>query len=237
MNILNLWLYDNQLTEDPNDFFGMVKSNGKVGNREVAKLIVDDGSEHKEETIYNLLTIGDKMKAKLMAQGYSINTPLCYGRLGVSGVFEGSSAKFDTTKHKVAATFTQGSELRNALNELNVDVLGIAPTGPVIGQVTDSLSGHKDSIITANNVITLNGNRIRVEGDHEDIGLWFVNVTDSTRTKVTQLVKNDPKQVIAMVPALTAGEYELEIITQFAGGRKLLKEPRQSTFEHVLTVE
>ena len=237
MQKLNLWLYDNQLTENPNDYFGKVQTNGTISNADIAKRIVADGSEFNEETIYNILTLGDKLKANLLAQGYALNTPLCYGRIGVSGAFEGSSAKFDKSKHRLSASFTQGAELRATLETISVNVLGIAPTGPVIGQVHDSLSGQNDTVVTPNNVIKIAGSKIKIEGDEASVGLWFVSVADGTKMKVEQLITNEPKELVAMVPALANGEYELELSTQGSGGGNLLKEPRTTVFEHVLTVE
>lgn len=237
MQKLNLWLYDNQLTEDPNDYFGKVKTNGNVTNADIARHIVNEGSELKEETIYHILTLGDKIKAKLLAQGYSLNTPLCYGRVSVAGAFNGSSAQFDKGKHKLLANFTQGAELRSTLASISVDVLGVAPTGPIIGKVEDSLSGTFDSVITPNNVIKITGNKIKVEGNDATVGLWFVNTADNSKTKVEQLISNDPKEVVAMVPALPKGEYELQLVTQYSGGGKALKESRETVFELVLSVE
>lgn len=237
MQKLNLWLYDNHLTEDPNDYFGKVKSNGSITNADIARHIVDDGSELRQETIYNILTVGDKLKASLLAQGYSLNTPLCYGRIGVSGVFEGSAAKFEKGKHKLMANFTQGAELRATLETISVDVLGVAPSGPVISKVEDSLSGQFDSVITPNNVIKILGSKVKIEGDDAQVGLFFINVADSTKTKVEQIITNERSELVIMVPALSQGEYELQIITQTSGGGTLLKEARSTTFEHLLTVE
>ncbi|WP_232001422.1 DUF4469 domain-containing protein [Proteiniphilum saccharofermentans] len=39
-----------------------------------------------------------------------------------------------------------------------------------------------------------------------------------------------------MIPDLPAGEYRLEVVTQFTPGQ-LLKEPRAVTFDKMLTVE
>jgi hypothetical protein len=42
--------------------------------------------------------------------------------------------------------------------------------------------------------------------------------------------------VIVVTPALAAGTYQVEIVTQFAAG-SMLKEPRSTTFDKILTVE
>lgn len=237
MAILNAWLYDNPLTEDPNDYVGKTKSNGNVNNEDIAHEIVEEGSEVKVETIINILNLSDKKKAQKVAQGHHLNTPLCNGYIGLTGAFRGKSAKFEKGTHRLVSNFSMGSELRAALETVTVDILGVAPTGPVIGNVEDSLSGELNSIITPNNVIKVNGSKIKIEGDDANVGIWFVNVNGGNKVKVTQLITNERSDVVAMVPALEAGSYELELVTQGSGGGTLLKEARSITFEHILTVQ
>jgi hypothetical protein len=52
----------------------------------------------------------------------------------------------------------------------------------------------------------------------------------------TDIVNNNPSELIIVIPALSAGEYKIEIFTQFSGGGTMLKEPRNATLEKVLTV-
>jgi hypothetical protein len=48
---------------------------------------------------------------------------------------------------------------------------------------------------------------------------------------------NKPSELLVVIPALAAGEYKLEVTTQFsATNGKLLKEPRTGVFERILTV-
>ena len=59
------------------------------------------------------------------------------------------------------------------------------------------------------------------------------------RVKVdpSDVVKNDPSEVMVHTPALPAGTYTVEVVTQFTGsGGKALKEPRKAVFDRVLTV-
>jgi hypothetical protein len=48
---------------------------------------------------------------------------------------------------------------------------------------------------------------------------------------------NKPSELMVVIPALAAGSYKLEIVTQFSGtSKRPLKEPRTAVFERVLSV-
>ncbi len=236
MGKLNVRLYDNHLTEDPTDFFGKIKSAGTLTNASISNLMTKEGIELKEETILDILTRADRIKAEQLGAGYSINTSFCNAYPKISGPFNSPTEKFNKEKHKIGATIMAGSLTQKELAKAEVDVLGEATVEPVIGMVTDTLSGTENSTITPNNVIKIQGNRIKVVGEGLDIGVWLVNQADNSRKQCTQLISNNPKEVLAMVPALEAGEYVLEIVTQFSGGTTL-KSPRTASFEHILIVE
>ena len=48
---------------------------------------------------------------------------------------------------------------------------------------------------------------------------------------------NKPSELMVVIPALAAGTYKLEIVTQYGSNNKnLLKEPRTAVFERILSV-
>lgn len=237
MKKLNIWLYDNQLTADPNDFFGKVKNNGILTNDALADLLVEEGTEYKKEAIVEILSRTDRIKVDKLAEGYAVNNGVCYARVGVSGRFKGSTDRFDKDEHKVTASFSAGAALRSALQDVDVDILGVAKVDPVISKVTDSLTGNEDSTITPNNVIIIKGDKIKIAGDATDNGIYFINQGDNSRIKCTQVIRNEPKELVVMTPSLTAGEYILEVVTQYSTGHSQVKEPRSSQFEQLLVVE
>jgi hypothetical protein len=51
-----------------------------------------------------------------------------------------------------------------------------------------------------------------------------------------RILENMPSELLVLLPDLDAGDYELEILTQFSGGGKLVKDTRTLNFDHVLTV-
>jgi hypothetical protein len=65
-----------------------------------------------------------------------------------------------------------------------------------------------------------------------------VNQATSERTvvDVSDIVTNNPSELIVVIPDLSSGTYLLEVTTQYAVG-SLLKEPRIAMFDKTLTVE
>lgn len=83
------------------------------------------------------------------------------------------------------------------------------------------------------------GQRLRVAGDNVAVGVWFITADESaTRTRVSdrEVVDNNPSQLTVTVPALTAGDYYVEVVTQSSTGQVLLKEPRSYRYELALTL-
>jgi hypothetical protein len=87
-------------------------------------------------------------------------------------------------------------------------------------------------------MFSIAGHKIKVEGDNPAVGVYFVSTVSPTqRVKVVgHLAENIAAKVIGIVPALSAGSYTLEIVTQFSSGSSLLKEPRTIAFARELTV-
>ena len=237
MSKVNVWLYDNLLTPDPNDFYGKVKPQGTLRNNDIADAMVKEGTEYQKETILNILDRSDRIKVSKLVEGYSINTGVCYSHIGINGAFHGATDRFDPNEHRITASFTSSTALREELKKTQVEIIGAATTEPVIGKVIDNLTKAEDSTITPNNVIVIKGNRIKIAGDDSGVGVYLVDQGTNTRCKCEQIVTNEPKQLMVMLPDLPAGNYILEIVTQYSSNNSTLKEPRTTPFEHVLIVE
>jgi len=76
------------------------------------------------------------------------------------------------------------------------------------------------------------------QGESEANGVYFVNQETNERVKVSSKIPvNKPSELMVVIPALSAGTYKLEIVTQFSGASKNpLKEPRSTLFDKVLNV-
>jgi hypothetical protein len=155
----------------------------------------------------------------------------------VTGSWIGANAAFDPAVYRVTLDIVPSSEMREALKEVGVEVLGVKDGGAYIGLVTDAATGATDGTITAGDDIIIEGDRLKIapEGD-ENLGVFFVNEAGESLPVTHRLTVNDPKRIIARVPALVPGTYRLYVLTRFSTGAKTLKDKRTIEYDRPLTV-
>ena len=238
---LNVSLYDNPLTERKDDFVGRVQLNGVLTNETVAKFIVAERTEFRYETILNILTLGDEVKCQHLAAGYAVNDGVAHMQPNITGSFIGAAAQFNPTVHSVGVAMSPSTALRNTIKETTVVVQGLAMSGTVINKVQDMFSGEENGIITPNRNLKIFGQRLKIVGENAaDVGIWFIKSDDETvRIKVDErdIIDNNPSQLTVVTPTLSAGEYYVEIATQYSKSTIPLKEPRIFRFELPLAVQ
>ncbi len=173
----------------------------------------------------------------LLSDGYSVNTGYFTATPLIKGVFNSTTEAFNPSKHSVLFQFNQGVTLRNMLSDISVEIMGVAESGISIAQVTDVKTGLSNDRITPNRNLRIKGSKLKVVGENESIGIYFVHETTGTRTKVdpTDIVTNNPSELVIVTPELVAGGYTLEVASQY-GGSTLLKEPRTAVFDKTLSV-
>jgi DNA-binding domain/Domain of unknown function (DUF4469) with IG-like fold len=237
---LNVSLYDNPLTPEPDDYTGRVQLNGVFSNETIASRIVRERTEYRLETIVNILNLADDMKRTALASGYAVNDGVAQMYPSVSGRFVGAQAQFDSKQHSVGVTLTPSAALRAAIANTTVVVQGVATTGPVINKVTDVYTSQDNTSITPGRNLKIAGQRLKIVGnDPAVIGVWFMNVLDTTQRihlDSRDLVDNNPSLLTVVAPALAPGEYYVEVVTQFSTSNVLTKEPRSYRFEVALNV-
>jgi hypothetical protein len=240
--ILNVRLYDNPLTPETNDYTGKVQMNGTLYNADVARKIIEQRSELRYDTILSILNMADDIKRTGLATGYGIIDGVAQMRPSVTGRFDGAAAQFDISKHSKGVIMSPTPEMLRAMELSKVVVLGTAQTGPVINRVEDMYTQTENKVITPGRNLRIYGQRLRIAGDDPAVvGVWFVGFGEtSVRTRLNDrdLIDNEPSRLTLVVPALAAGGYFVEVVTQSTANRKnLLKEPRTYRFEILLTVE
>ena len=232
-------LYDNVLTENPNDFIARVASEKSLNIKDVClSAATRGGSDISAASMEHAVNLWLKEMAYSLCDGFSVNAGWFTAQSNIKGSFFSPTEKFNPEKHTVSFDFNQGSLLRKELGGVEVNILGVADVSLFIAQVTDVKTGSVNELLTPNRNLRINGGKIKIDGDNEANGVYFVNLQTNERVKVdfTDIVNNNPSELIVVIPALAAGEYKVEIITQFSGGGKSLKEPRNATLEKVLTV-
>ena len=233
-------LYDNVLTENPNDFIARVASEKSLNIKDICLAATTrGGSDISAAAMEHAVNLWLKEMAYSLCDGFSVNAGYFTAQASIRGSFLSPAEKFNADRHSISFDFNQGSLLRKELGGVEVNILGVADVSLFIAQVVDVKTGSVNDLLTPNRNLRVSGGKIKIAGDNEQNGVYFVNTQTNERVKVdaTDIVNNNPSELIIVIPALAAGEYKLEITTQFsATNGKLLKEPRTGVFERILTV-
>jgi hypothetical protein len=234
-----VWLRLNLLTKDvDNDYTAEVSTVGNTKhNEDIARTIIEEGSEIKYDTLLSILNQRDRIERQMVQQGSSVQTGNVRLSPRINGSWLGSNAKFDPDVHKKTLDATITNEMREALEEVGIEVLGIKDSGAFIGLVTDTSTGLNDGTITANEDILIEGDKLRIiPEDEAGLGIFFIDSSGNAIPVTRRLTQNDPKKIIARVPELPAGEYTLQVVTRFSSGLQLLKEARVIEYDKKLIV-
>ena len=234
-------LYDNLLTEDPNDFIARVTTDRSLSIKDIAKSAATRGGADLSATVIeHAVEQWLKEMSYLLCDGLSVNADGYFTVTPhIKGSFNSPNETFDPAKHTISFHFQQGARLRKEQETATVEILGVANTSLNIAQVIDVKTGSINDTLTPNRTLRIKGTKLKIVGDSTPNGVYFINYDTQARTKVdpTDIVLNNPSELIVVIPPLAAGKYQLELCTQYsANKRQLLNEPRVMLFEKLLTV-
>jgi len=87
--------------------------------------------------------------------------------------------------------------------------MGVADNSITITQVTDVKTGSVNDVITPNRNLKIKGYKVKIAGENPAVVISFVNNNTSESTKVdpSDMVTNNPSELIIITPALPAGTY------------------------------
>ena len=236
---IRAYLYDNALTENPNDLIARVNSESSVNIRDISQAAATrGGADISVEAMEHAVSLWMKEMAYQLCDGFSVNVGWFTANALIKGVFDNPNENFNSDKHTLLCDFVQGSLLRKEFESVEVDVLGLADSSLTILQVLDVKTGSVNDLLTPERNLKISGQKLKLVGDRDDIGVHFINegTQEGFRVESSDIVVNNPSELIIVIPSLPSGQYKVAVVTQF-GGTTLLKEPRVFIFDKILTVE
>jgi hypothetical protein len=236
------YLYDNVLTKDnQNDLIARISSDRSLNIAQVSDIAVKRGGANiSAASMTHAVELWLGEMAYQLCDDFAVNTGYFTAKMHINGVFDSPNERFNPEKHTLSVDFQQGALLRKELQRVDVEILGVADTALAVLQVTDVKSGSINDLITPNRNLRIVGQKLKIVGEDEANGVYFVNQDTQVRTKVdaSDMVTNNPSELIIVIPVLTAGSYLLEVVTQYGGNSKvMLKESRKAIFNKTLTVQ
>lgn len=206
---INVSLQDNSVTvNDKDDKIFVVVSQGTADQDRLVDEIMDVNPGLEPETIRMVLDLFNRIVMKLLLQGLRVNTGLI--------------------------NIAPSKEFRAILDNTTIHINGEAQSPmSVAGGESAQGAGFR---VKAGRAFTLHGRNLKVMGDDPSVGISLTD-SDGTVTKIEGdlIIQNDPKKLVFIIPAgLDEGDYELKVVTQYAGGNWKLKTPR--TISRTLTI-
>lgn len=232
-------LYDLAITERKDDRFGRVLTKISMNEDDLIKIAQERRTDLNATSLKSTMDILKEIAKEQIANGVSVAFGLGYFNLGVNGVFYGDDLTWKSDQHSLAVRVTPTVELREAVNSATITVRGAAPVGVAISTLTDVTTGQFNSRLTPGGGVNIEGTRLRIAGNNPANGLALINqaTNESIRIPMTSVLFNEPSQLSFIVPAtLPAGDYKLQLTTQFSSTNVLVNTPRVYLFDYVLTV-
>ena len=166
----------------------------------------------------------------LLCDGYAVNTGYFSIHPAVGGFFDKASDGCNDAKNRIGFRFRVRAPLRKLIKHITLRI----EEGNVQGmaeQFTDVETGAINKSLTSGGFFSLSGYKIKITGDNPECGVYFVSVSDPLlRIKAVSFFPvNTSRKVAGRIPVLSAGEYIVEIKTQYTVGGINLKEPRTIT--------
>jgi hypothetical protein len=109
-----------------------------------------------------------------------------------------------------------------------VEITGLADTKASIDKFIDRETDTVNSTFAAGDMFCITGTKIKVEGDDDTCGVYFVPVDDPAKAvKVERLGENKGSMITGIAPKTDGKETRIEIRTRFSGTvNKYLKNTR-----------
>ena len=219
---INVQIADNTVTkDDPNDKIFVIVSLGTADKERIIAEMMDMNPGVEPEMMRLVLDLEKRAVKRLLLNGMRVNNGLFEAVPQCRGLVRGTA--WDPEANEIYVNFTQGKELREAIADVVVNVIGEKGAAMYLSGLFNATAGAN---------LTLTGKNIKVVGDDPSVGITLTDGEGTeTRIKAGAIGLNQPSKLIFLVPAsLAAGDYTLTITTQFGGNsNSLLKTPRALT--------
>jgi len=222
-------------------YYGKVRVRKALTEKDIANDLVVTGnncnlSASEIIKVWNVITsaIIDRI-----ANGYSVSTELGTYVAKINGCFESENDQFNKEKHSIGVSYHESKKLLSVLGVLKVLISMGHSTAPDIVSISDVKSKSSDKL-TPNGFLSIEGNNLLITGEDANVGLHFINTSDSSKSvklNAEDLGINTRTKLACVVPALEAGSYQIQVVTQYSKGKTLRKVAQESLLTSPFTVE
>lgn len=224
------------------DFIARIKAIQTFTMPRVAKLIAEERTEYRPETIVNITQLVEAKIRQLACQNNIVITDNVQYTPAVTGIFIGKTGLVDPAKHKAVINLLSTATMNAEVDQIGLEFSGIVRDmgSARFALVKDVTTGKTDGTVTPGGILDVTGSKIRcVNADGTGLGsLTLVNLTDlSVAATITVFAINDPSRLMFNLPAdLADGKYQLTLETWFSTNSTQLKQSRTLVYTIPLVV-
>ena len=237
MHRIRVKLYPSYLPKVQGAYLARTNNEASLNIEEVCAALKNRGgfTGSYKELIENVRQFFDEVAYQL-CDGYAINTGYFSIHPNVGGTFNSLSEGHNPDKHPIGFRFRPLVPLRRLAKDIVIDIEGLADASGYIDEFVDIDENSTNAIFVPGDQFSISGHKIKIAGDENTCGLFFVPVEDPTKAvKVMRIADNSPSKIIGIAPDTQFLYNKLEIRTQFSGsGSVTLKNTRIITSSFVL---
>jgi hypothetical protein len=235
--MIDFYLKQNELTEDPNDYIAVVFQTDVVTEAEMARDISQTVGGVTEGQVAQVIDAYNKRVGAHLEAGRSVKTGLYSTHFSIGGKFSGPDADYNpainTVNIHVKLNPTLIAAAKRAPKQKHAGIVN----GPVIDAVIDLSTGAANATLHPGTNASLVGNRFKIVGPAATNGLAFLDADgDPIDVPMAAISVNNPKTITFIVPNLTPGVYTIRVTTQYSASTKLYDTPRSYTFPGTITI-
>jgi hypothetical protein len=226
---------------------------------DIIERILGKAPGFKAHEVEEILDAETEAVAAIVAEGDAVNTDLYAVYPGVRGSIAAGGQDGEAPRLSVHANMQPGAALKAAAAKVKLRKTAPRVSGTLIVSVTDAKTGEINGIISPGHNIVVTGQKLSVQGDDPACGVYFTPVKDAgkpagakagsrtassasrsgakaVKAKKSDIIVNKPSGLIILVPPLAAGQYQLEVWTQYTAGTPA-KAVKKVRFDKELQVE
>lgn len=210
--MLRYALYSNELTKDnPNDQVARPVEVVRRNKDHLIKQINRGGSIVKASDFKAHIENYWMQIRDYIAEGETYDDEFMGTRFDVSGVFEDVDDTFSPDRHHLVVSIRLKPLVSEAAQGVVMRKVERPKTNPEVTKVYDWGSETENEKLTPGGALEIKGLRLKIYDNVAEEGVYFVNKTSGAETKATAVRTNEPQNLSLKVPALSAGNYQLEV--------------------------
>ncbi len=236
-------LYPNKMRQDTDGkltYYAKTINRGVCTNADLADDIIASGQNDglSKEQIQRIAERLNEAKMQRVSDGYTVDDGINRFCARVKGTFDSDSDTFSTDRHAIGLSVHPSAAANERLSSLRPVIRQGNEIKPVVTDVFD-LESKGNAVLTRGGFLNISGTNIRIGGDSEEVGLYFMHSQDDTKDvklSAEKLGINTQTRLACVIPSgLEAGTYRLKVVTQALSSKTYRKKPTAFTFQTELT--